>query len=117
MTCWPDQVKNFYRWILQVQVKKSPLSRGAYDAYLAQLRPAAGAGELTDGKGPYRPLHTAPTALDAVCCTADVSYLAYRPFLPQSISASVCSMQGHKEGNLCLCVPADELQKFNSSLK
>ena len=119
MTCWPDQVKiYFYHWILQVQVKKSLLSRAACDAYLAQRCPAAGAGKQTDGKGPYRPMHIAPTALDAVCSRADVSYLPYRPFLPRSISVHVRSMQGRREGKIFMCcVTADELQILNSSIK
>lgn len=44
---WPaglKKVKNFYHWTLQVQVEKSLQNRAAYDAYLAQRCPAAGAG-------------------------------------------------------------------------
>lgn len=43
-------VKTFYPWILQVQVKKSLLSRAACDTYLAQRFPAAGTGKQTDGE-------------------------------------------------------------------
>lgn len=56
---WPGR-ELLLHWILQVQVKKSLLSRAACDTYLAQRCPAAGPGKQTDGKGPYRPLHTAP---------------------------------------------------------
>lgn len=59
------------------------------------------------GKAPYRPLNTAPTALDAVCSRADVSHLPYRLFLPLRIGLFVSSTQGHKEGKIFV----DELQK------